>query len=420
MHLDAVRWQGQVMDTSQTTGTPARSAREGRSARPGDLSLRRRRATRVASIAVSGILLVASSGCSGETAETPLEAAQADVAAAQEALAAAEAEAAASAAAFCSASSEYISALDRYGDVLNETAVTVGDVTAAGSDLTEPREETLTAGEDAVSAQEAVAQAQHDLAAAEAALAAAQGSAPAEAPSEPETSPVATEVPAPPPATVARVDQAESEFADAHAGITAQTPLAQAGEQFNAAAVALEMAWLQLFAASGCLSEEQQVQAATAVRDYTIALQQALTETGYYTGQVDGVYGPQTVDAVTGLQAANGLPQTGTVDKATEAALQAELDALGAAAAQEATATTAALQQTLRLAGYWDGPVDGVWSDALTAALMEFQGDLGLPATGALDAATIAAFQQAIADRQQTPTPSPTAEPSVAPSPTNP
>ncbi|HWS57686.1 MAG TPA: peptidoglycan-binding domain-containing protein [Actinotalea sp.] len=368
----------------------------------------------------AGCLLVVVSGCSGESAETPVEAAEADVAAAQESLAAAESEATASAAAFCSASSAYISALDRYGDVLNQTAATVGDVTDAGSDLTEPREEALTAGEDAVSAQEAVAQAGQELADAEAALASAQASAAGEAPEEPETSPVPSAAPAPPPATVARVEQAESEFAAAQAGITAQTPLVQAAEQFNAAAVALEMAWLQLFAASGCLTEEQQVQAMTAVRDYTVALQQALTETGYYTGEVDGVYGPQTVDAVKALQAANGLPETGTVDKATEAALQAELDALGAVAAQEATATTAALQQTLRLAGYWDGPVDGVWTDALTDALVAFQTDLGVPATGAVDAATIAAFQQALADMQQSATPTPTAEPSAEPSPTSP
>ena len=47
------------------------------------------------------------------------------------------------------------------------------------------------------------------------------------------------------------------------------------------------------------------------------------------------------------------------MDKATEAALRSELEAKGGAAAAEATASTAAVQQTLKLAGYWDGPVDG-------------------------------------------------------------
>ena len=376
-------------------------------------------------MAVAGCVVVALSGCGTETAETPVEAAHAEVTAAEEALAGAQTDLADADAAFCSASSTYITALDRYGDVLNQTAVTVGDVTDAGQDLTEPREETATAADDAVAAREALAQAEQDLAEAQAALAAAEASAGA-TPAQPETSeasegPTAAATPAP--ATIARVQQAEAEFADAQAGITEETPLVQASEQFNAAAVALEVAWLQLFAESGCLTDEQQVQATVAVRDYTVALQQALTSTGYYTGDVDGVYGPMTVDAVQALQAANGLPQTGTVDKATEAALQAELEALGQAAAQQTTATTAALQQTLALAGYWDGPIDGVWTDALTQALMTFQTDLGVPATGAVDAATVAAFQEALARAQETPTPGPTAETppeeSAQPSPTD-
>ena len=48
---------------------------------------------------------------------------------------------------------------------------------------------------------------------------------------------------------------------------------------------------------------------------------QSLRDAGYYDGEVDGVYGPATVDAVEALQKAHGLPITGTVDKATAAAL---------------------------------------------------------------------------------------------------
>ena len=60
-----------------------------------------------------------------------------------------------------------------------------------------------------------------------------------------------------------------------------------------------------------------------AVSAYTTALQQDLTDAGHYAGAIDGVYGPQTVAAVEDLQEANGLPVTGTVDKATAEALQA-------------------------------------------------------------------------------------------------
>ena len=127
-----------------------------------------------------------------------------------------------------------------------------------------------------------------------------------------------------PEATVNRVQQAESEFTAAQQGITDETPLSQATQQFNAAAVALEMSWLRLFSDAGCLTDEEQVQAEAAVRDYTTALQTSLRDAGYYEGAVDGVYGPATVDAVEALQKAHGLPSTGAVDKATADALQAE------------------------------------------------------------------------------------------------
>jgi hypothetical protein len=45
--------------------------------------------------------------------------------------------------------------------------------------------------------------------------------------------------------------------------------------------------------------------------------------------------------------------------KATDAALRADLQAKGGAEADQAMAATAAVQQTLKLAGYWSGPVDG-------------------------------------------------------------
>ena len=126
---------------------------------------------------------------------------------------------------------------------------------------------------------------------------------------------------------------------------------------------------------------------------------------------------PGTDVSVEDLQEANGLPVTGTVDKATAAALQAELVALGGAAAQESLASTAAVQQTLKLVGVWDGPVDGVWTDALTAAVQAFQTELGVEPTGAVDAATIAAFERAIAELtapDAAPNPSATPSPSAS------
>ena len=180
------------------------------------------------------------------------------------------------------------------------------------------------------------------------------------------------------------------------------------------------MAWLRLFADAGCLTDEQQVQAEAAVRAYTTTLQTSLRDAGYYDGEVDGIYGPATVAAVETLQEAHGLPSTGTVDRATAAALQDDLDAQGGAVAQQELTATAAVQQTLKLAGFWDGPVDGMWTPALTEALKDFQTALGVEPTGTVDAATLAALEKAIAEAQAEPSASPTSEPSTeAPSETS-
>lgn len=355
-------------------------------------------------LVVSGALLLTLAGCSGSASDASVTVAQARVTAKEKSLTQAQAAATAAEADFCTASATYITAIDRYGDVLTATAPTVGDVKDAGSDLEQPSQDAQAAAAAVTESRQAVATAEQELAQAQAALVTAQASASGTTPSAGSSS--ATPSASPTPAGVSAVQKAETQFAAAQAGISDSTPLAQAAEQFNAAAVALEMAWLQLLGESGCLTDAQQAQAATAVEGYTTALQQALADAGYYDGEVDGVYGPETVAAVQALQKANGLPQTGTVDKATEKALRTELAAKGGAAAQEATASTAAVQQTLKLAGYWDGPVDGQWTDALTDALEELQEDLGVPVTGTVDAATIAAFEKALAAAGTSPSPS--------------
>ena len=366
-------------------------------------------------VAIVAAVLVVLTGCSDDGKDSSLAAAQATVTAKEESLAEAEAAATEAAAEFCTASTGYVAAIDRYGDVLNATAPTVGDVKDAGSDLAQPAKDAQKAAEDVGVARDAVATAEEELAQAQSVLATAQASAAGTTPSASPSTATASPSPSETPASVTRVQEAENEMAAAQDGIADQTPLDQAAEQFNAAAVALEMAWLQLIGDSGCLTDAQQDDAAKAVRSYTTTLQQALADTGYYAAEVDGVYGPKTVAAVEAVQKANGLPQTGTLDKATEKALRSELAAKGGAAAQQQTASTAAVQQTLKLAGYWDGPVDGQWTEALTEALEEVQKDLGVKVTGTVDAATIAAAEKAISERGASPSTSPS--PSASPQP---
>jgi peptidoglycan hydrolase-like protein with peptidoglycan-binding domain len=355
-------------------------------------------------VALLAACLLAGCGNAG-SGNTAVQAAEAKVATAQKAVDDAKTAATAATSQFCASSADYITALDRYGDVLNQTAPTVGDVKTAGRDLKQPSQDAVSAGQAAASARQAVTVAEQELATAEAELAKAQAAATGGtvAPSASGTT-TPTSTPPVPSEDVTRVQQAESEFATAQAGVSDATALRAAGVQFNAAAVALEMAWLQLYAATGCLTDPQQEKAATAVHDYTAALQQDLADAGYFTGKVDGVYGPTTVAAVEALQKAHGLPVTGSVDKATEAALRSDLAAKGGATAGAQVASTAAVQQTLKLAGYGDGPVDGQWTDALTEAVIALQKDLGVPATGKVDSATVSAFEKSIAKAKETPT----------------
>jgi peptidoglycan hydrolase-like protein with peptidoglycan-binding domain len=371
---------------------------------------------RPVALLASAVLLLALAACGGDgeaeadeaspAAVDPVAAAQAVVEEKQAELAEAQTAEADATAELCTASETYVSAIDRYGDVLDDTAPTVGDVTTAGSDLAGPAEEVQATAGAVQETREAVTAAQQELADAEADLVAAQAEADGASP-PPEPSEAPSPSPTETPLSVTRVQEAQADLVAAQEGITERTPLVEAAEQFNAAAVALEMAWLRLLGDSGCLTDDEQAAAAEAVSAYTATLQQALTDAGYYDAGVDGIYGPRTVEAVEDLQAANDLPQTGTFDKATEEALRRELEAQADAAAQEETASTAALQQTLALIGYWDGPVDGQWSDELTAAVERLQTDLGVPVTGAVDAVTVAAVQKAVVEAAAPPSEEP-------------
>ncbi|MBO3741886.1 peptidoglycan-binding domain-containing protein [Actinoplanes flavus] len=342
---------------------------------------------RVPILLLTGILAV--TGCGNGDGDARVRIAERQLADAQEALAGAQAELAGQVDAFCRTSSSYVTALDRYGDLITGTAPTVGDVKGAGADLAEPRSEVVTSVEKLAAARQAVADAEKDLAEAAAAVTSARTGA--SLPPAPSPSPSPTPEPRASVAdtTVSRVKQADADFTAAQAGIGDQTPMRQASERFNAAAVALEMSWLDLLGEAGCVTEDQRGRA----RDYTLAVQKSLSTAGYYRAEVDGVYGPATVDAVRAVQKAHGLTGTGTVDKATDAALQEDLRAKGGAAAEAAIASTAAVQQTLKLAGFWSGPVDGTWTDELTEALQAFQKNLGVEPTGTVDAATIAAVE---------------------------
>lgn len=374
----------------------------------------RLRAAAVAGMTVAALGLA---GCSGEI--TSVDQAQAQVKVKEKAVIDAEANLTAASQQFCENGETYIMAIDRYSDVLNDTAPTVGDVKTGGSDLLAPQDDAFEGAEDAVAAQQDLVTAQQELANANTRLERLQ----AGISEEPSASASAVPSPEPlaPAASVERVKQAESEFADAQASITDQTPLVEASQMFHSAAVGLQLSWLRLVVDANCVSDKQVVAAEEIVSAYTTALQQDLADAGYYSGAIDGIYGPETVAAIDALQEANELPLTGTMNLVTSLALQAELiaagDASDDASAQFELATTIAVQQTLKILGLWEEPVDGVWTDELSAALMEFQETLGVKPTGELDAATVTAFTKALEEiHHPSPSPTPSLSPSITPS----
>jgi peptidoglycan hydrolase-like protein with peptidoglycan-binding domain len=360
-------------------------------------------------LAVAAISVMALAACGDDTEPTSVEAAQARVADAEDALDEARAALDDSTTTFCDDSEDYITAVDRYGSAFNQAAATVGDVTTAGADLAEPREAVQSSADEVVTARDDLAQAERELADAQVALAEAQTSTSAGPSSTTTTTPL---VPA---ASLDRVERAEDDLATVTEGINDQTPLSDATTQLNAAAFAVEVSALRVFADAGCLTTDQEQQAVTALVEYTTALQTSLQTAGYYDDEIDGVYGSATVDAVEALQTDNGLPVTGLVDEATDAALDAAVGATGDQASQQALTDTAAVQSTLKLAGYWTGPLDGQWTPELTDALESFQTDLGVTPTGAVDAATLAALEQAITDARTPTTTTPTGPTTTGP-----
>lgn len=364
------------------------------------------RAIGVLAVVVVAALTV---GCGSQASD--LEKAQAEVRARTEAVNEAQAAFDTARNAFCTDAAGYVSALERYGKVFTDAAATVGDVRTLGADLERPHDEAASSAQAAVDAHQDLVGAQAELAEAQADLEALTAGAPTSAPAA-STTTSTTLLPA---ATVERVQTEQRELAAALEGVDEAIPLVQAGQQVNAAAYALEAAWLRVLAEAGCLSQEQAVQAHAALTGYATAVQTSLKTVGFYGGEIDGIYGPATVEAVQAFQRASNLPVTGYVDQATAAALESLLTAAGGEAAAQAVAATAALQTTLKLAGHWHGSIDGQWTQALTDALVAFQTALGVPATGIVDTATLEAIRQAISAAQPPP---PTAPTAAAPGPT--
>ena len=139
-------------------------------------------------------------------------------------------------------------------------------------------------------------------------------------------------------------------------------------------------------------------------------VQERLRQLGAYTGRVDGVWGPDSQQALERFQQSRGLQVSGQLNQATAATLGVNPVELLAARPGPATAagTDAApmaamsgplspgavrnVQQRLRALGFYRGGVDGMWGAGTQSALERFQQGRGLQVTGQINPATAQAL----------------------------
>ncbi len=143
-------------------------------------------------------------------------------------------------------------------------------------------------------------------------------------------------------------------------------------------------------------------------------VQLILTKLGHYKGVVGGNYGAQTAAAVKAFQTKHGLPATGKVDTTTLAKLRQVNQQ--PATPPRATPGTPLLQQgstgngvkevqmILTALGHYSGAIGGNYGAQTAAGVKAFQSKHGLPATGNVDAATLAKLREVNAARPTTPT----------------
>jgi len=141
-------------------------------------------------------------------------------------------------------------------------------------------------------------------------------------------------------------------------------------------------------------------------------VQHSLMQGGYAVDAADGVWGSKTAAALREFQRVKGLQPTGRPDPQTLTALGVP-SGPGAGAgdrmpqvrsrtpADLGPATIRAIQQALDKQGLQAGPVDGVWGERTVSAIGNLQRARGMPASGELDAHTLAVlgFLPAAAER---------------------
>lgn len=128
------------------------------------------------------------------------------------------------------------------------------------------------------------------------------------------------------------------------------------------------------------------------------ALQDALTDAGYFARTADGDYGSTTAKAVSLFQEEHGLAVTGEADDET---IESIRDAEGSRAGGGVVmaegnhgADVRAAQEQLQRKGFLNEKSDGIYGPATTHAVRAFQKNRELPVSGVIDEETLAALEE--------------------------
>ena len=133
----------------------------------------------------------------------------------------------------------------------------------------------------------------------------------------------------------------------------------------------------------------------------TTAVQERLAAAGVYSGAADGVWGPESQQALDRFQQGRGLAVTGALNLATAQALgigvtrllpPAEPAAVAPAAAPLSPQAVRNVQQRLRALGFYRGAADGLWGAGTQAAIERFQRGRGIEPTGQINPVTAQAL----------------------------
>lgn len=171
-------------------------------------------------------------------------------------------------------------------------------------------------------------------------------------------------------------------------------------------------------------------------------LQEKLKAEGFYEGEVDGILGPKSQQALMKFQESKGLTASGKLDNQTASALGIEISDVQPVRGEEPAATpkddtevtdeteieTQAgttldketirqVEEALKTKNLFTGKVDGVIEADTTNAIRRFQSENGITVTGRLDVQTLNALGVKVPDTMKgTPTPEGGATPIGTPS----